>query len=69
MEPNIISVLGTASKGFVRGLEELEIGGRTETILNYSRILARILRRVLETWRDLLALRLQWNTNAAVKNE
>ena len=45
-----------------RELEELEIGGWIETIQIIALLrLASILRRVLETWGDLLSLRLQWN--------
>ena len=50
--PIEISALGTVSKGLVRGLEELEIRGQTVTIQTTALRLARILRRVLETWRD-----------------
>ena len=57
----IIGALGTVTKGLIKWLEELEIKGRVETILNYwITESARILRRVLETWGDLLSLRLQW---------
>ena len=34
--PVLIGVLGTISKGLVRGLEELETGGLIETIQKYS---------------------------------
>ena len=45
------------------GLEDLEVGGRVETIQTTALLrTARILRRVLETWGDLLSLRLQWKT-------
>ena len=54
--PVVAHVLGKIPKGFERGLEELEIGGRIEnTALLRS---ARILRRVLETCGDLLSLKL-----------
>ena len=44
-----IGVLETVSKGLVRGLEEWEIGWRTEIIQTTILLrLARILRRVLE---------------------
>ena len=38
--PIVIGALGTAPKGLVRGLEELEIGGRAETIqtIAFSRL-------------------------------
>ena len=42
--PIVIGALGTMTKGLLKGLEDLEIGGRVETIQT-----ARILRRVLET--------------------
>ena len=32
VKPIVISALGTILKGLERGLEELEIGGRTENI-------------------------------------
>ena len=44
-------------------MEDLEIGGRVETIQTTTWLrTARILRRVLETWGDLLSLKLQWKT-------
>ena len=57
----VISALGTVPKGLAGGggLEELEIGGRIETIQITALLRsARILRRVLETWGDLLSLKL-----------
>ena len=48
--PIVDGAFGTVSKGLLKGLENLEIGGRVETI--QSTVLlrtARILRRVLET--------------------
>ena len=59
--PIVIGEHGTVSKYLERGLEELEIGRWTETIQTTSLLeLARILRRVLKIWGDLLSLRLQW---------
>ena len=56
-------VIGAFGKGLLKGLEELEVGGRVETIQTTALLrTARILRRVLETWGDLLSLRLQWKT-------
>ena len=54
---NIIGALGTVTKGLVQGLEDLKNRGRVKTIQNIvlSRS-ARILRRVLKTWGDLLLL-------------
>ena len=47
----------------VKGLEELEIRGQVETIQTIALLrLARILRRVLETWGDLLSPELHWMT-------
>ena len=61
--PIVIGALGTITKGLLKGLEDLEVGGRVETIQTTALLrTARILRRVLETWGDLLSLRLQWKT-------
>ena len=61
--PIVIGALGAITKGLLKGLEDLEVGGRVETIQMTALLrTARILRRVLETWRDLLSLRLQWKT-------
>ena len=47
----IIDALETVFKGLERKLEELEIGGQTESIQTAVLLRsARILRRVLETW-------------------
>ena len=59
----VIGAFGTVSKGLLKGLEDLEVGGRVETIQTTTLLrTARILRRVLENWGDLLSLRLQWKT-------
>ena len=56
-------VIGTITKGLLKGLEDLEFGGRVETIPTSTLLRStRILRRVLETWRDLPLLKLQWKT-------
>ena len=61
--PIVIGALDTITKGLLKGLEDLEVGGRVETIQATSLLrTARILRRVLETWGDLLSLKLQWKT-------
>ena len=61
--PIVNGALGTIIKGLLKGLEDLEVGGRKETIQTTALLrTARILRRVLETWRDLLSLKLQWKT-------
>ena len=59
--PIVIGAFGTVTKGLLKGLEDLEVGGRVETIQTTALLkTARILRRVLKTWRDLLSLNLQW---------
>ena len=56
----VIGAFGTVTKGLLKGLEDLEVGGRVETIQTTAFLkTARILRRVLETWGDLLSLKLQ----------
>ena len=48
--PIVIGALGTVTKGLLKGLEDLEVGGRIETIQMTTLLrTARILRRVLET--------------------
>ena len=48
--PIVMGALSTISKGLLKGLEDLEIGGRVETIQTTALLrTARILRRVLET--------------------
>ena len=61
--PIVIGALGTIIKGLLKGLEDLEVGGRVETIQPTALLrTARILRRALETWGDLLSLKLQGKT-------
>ena len=63
--PIVIDAFGTVTKGLLKGLEDLEVGGRVETIQTTSLLkTGRILRRVLETWEDLLSLNLQWKFSA-----
>ena len=58
--PITIGALATITKGLLKGLEELEGGGRVETIQTTVLLrTAKILRRVLKTWGDLLSLKLQ----------
>ena len=48
--PIVIGALGTITKGLLKGLEDLEVGGRVETIQTTALLrTARILRRILET--------------------
>ena len=59
----VVGGLGIVTEGLVKGLEDLEIRGRVETIQTTALFRsARILRRVLETWGDLLSLKLQRKT-------
>ena len=61
--PIVIGIFGTVTKGLLKGLEDVEVGGRVETIQTTALLkTARILRRVLDTWGDLLSLNLQWKT-------
>ena len=61
--PIVIGALGTVTKGLLKGLEDLEVGGLVE-IIQMTALLrtTRIVRRVLETRGDLLSLKLQWKT-------
>ena len=48
--PIVTGAFGTITKGLLKGLEDLEVGGRVETIRTTGLLrTARILRRVLET--------------------
>ena len=59
--PIVIGVFGTVTKGLLKELEDLEVGGWVETIQITTLLrTASILRKVLETWGDLLSL--QWKT-------
>ena len=58
--PIVIGAFGTITKGLLKGLVDLEVGGRVETIQMTPLLrTARIPRRVLETWGDLFSLRFQ----------
>ena len=58
--PILIGPFGTITKGLLqKGLEDLEVGRRVETIQTTTLLrTARITGRVLETWGDLLLLKL-----------
>ena len=63
--PIVIGAFGTVTKGLLRGLEELEVGSRVEIIWTTALLkTVRILRRVLETWGDLLMWKTPNNNNA-----
>ena len=57
--PIVIGAFVTVTKGLLKGLKDLEVETIQTTALLKT---ARILRRVLETWGDLLPLKLQWKT-------
>ena len=51
--PIVIGAFGTVTKGLLKGLDDLEVGRRVETIQTTALLrTARILRRVLVTWGD-----------------
>ena len=59
IKPIVIGAFGTVTKGLLKGLENLEVGRQVETIQTTALLrTARLLRRVLESWRNLLSLRL-----------
>ena len=48
--PIVIGAFATVTKGLLKGLEDLEVGGQVETIQTTALLrMARILKRVLET--------------------
>ena len=59
----VIGAFGTATRGLLKGLDDLEVGGRVETTQTIALLrTARILRRFQETWGNLLSPKLQWKT-------
>ena len=59
----VIGAFGMVTKGLLKDLEDLEVGGRVETIQITALVkTTRILRWVLETWGDLQSLSLQRKT-------
>ena len=61
--PIVIGAFGTITKGLLKGLDDLDVGGLVETIQMTALMRTdRILKRVLQTWGDLLPLKLQWKT-------
>ena len=60
----------TFSTGLLKRLEDSEVGERVETIQTTALLrTARILRVVLETWGDLLSLKLQLKPSAKTNVE
>ena len=48
--PIVIGAFATVTKGLLKGLEDLKVGGRVETMQTTALLrMARILRRILET--------------------
>ena len=60
--PIIIGALGIVTKGLVKGLKDLEIRGRTETIQTTALLRSARILRVLDTWGYPLSLKLQGKT-------
>ena len=61
--PIVIGAFSIVNKGLLKGLEDLKIRGRVETVPTSGLLRsARILRRVLETWGLLLSFKLQWES-------
>ena len=56
--PIVIDAFGTVTKGLLKGLEGLEVGGRVEIIQTTLLRTPGILRSVRETWGGLLSLKL-----------
>ena len=68
--PIVIGAFGTITKRLSKGLEDLEAGRRVETIQMTALLrTARILRRVLETWGDLLSIKLQSKTDFNIQTD
>ena len=60
--PIVIGAFGTVTKGLLKDLEDLEVGGRVETIQTTALLrTARILRRLLETWRNSSEKNISWH--------
>ena len=61
--PIVIGAIGAVTEGLLQGQEDLEIKAWVETIQTITLLRwVRILRTVLETWEDLLSLKLEWKT-------
>ena len=67
--PIVIGAFGTVTKGLLKSLDDWEVGGWVDTIQTTAFLrTVWILRRVLETWGDLLSLKPQWKTQEANNN-
>ena len=50
---------GTVTKVLLKGLNDLEIGGRVNTIQTTALLRTdKILRRIIETWEDMVSLKI-----------
>ena len=59
--PIVIGAFGTVTKGLLKCLEDLEVGGRVETTQTTAILKTnRILKESWKTWGKLLSLKLQW---------
>ena len=59
--PIVSGAFGTVTKGLLKGRKDLEVCRRVETIQITALLRsARILRKILKTWGNLLSLKLQW---------
>ena len=52
LTPIVIGALGTIQKGYVKGLEDLEIRGEEETLQTSTLLRSARILRILETWED-----------------
>ena len=60
-DDRILVVFKTVYKGLEKRLKESDIRGRSDNLQTIGLLkLNRILRRVLDTWGEILSLRLQW---------
>ena len=65
--PIVVGALGTIPKGLVKGLKDIEIREQVGAIQTTALLRSvRMLRRVLETWGDWLALKMKNNQRTLV---
>ena len=63
IKPIVIDAFGTVTKWLFKGLKDLEVDGRVETIQTTALLrTASIMRRILEAWGNFLSLKIHWNT-------
>ena len=58
--PIVIGAFGTITKELLKGLEDMEVGGRVETIQTTALLRTA---RILETWGDLQSLKILWKNH------